>query len=89
MGVIVSVGGQSPNNLSLPLHHQGVRILGTSPDDIDTAEDRHKFSAMLDSINVDQPRWSELRTTDDALKFCNKVGYPVSIFYSIFQYKKI
>lgn len=79
-GVIVSVGGQIPNNLALPLHQQGVRILGTSPDNINTAEDRHKFSAMLDAIKVDQPTWSELKTSEAALKFCDKVGYPVSFY---------
>lgn len=82
-GVVVSVGGQIPNNLALPLHQQGARILGTSPDNINTAEDRHKFSAMLDSINVDQPVWSELKTSEAALKFCEKVGYPVSVNYSL------
>lgn len=78
-GVIVSVGGQIPNNLALPLHHQGVRILGTHPDSIDRAEDRHKFSALLDSIKVDQPEWSELKTRDEAHLFAKKVGYPVIV----------
>jgi hypothetical protein len=77
-GIIVSVGGQIPNNLALPLHRQGARILGTSPDSIDTAEDRHKFSAMLDSINVDQPAWSELINKEEAVAFAKKVGFPVS-----------
>jgi carbamoyl-phosphate synthase / aspartate carbamoyltransferase len=76
-GVVVSVGGQIPNNLALPLHHQGVRILGTSPDHIDIAEDRHKFSAMLDAIHVDQPIWSQLTSLDEAHSFAAKVGYPV------------
>lgn len=79
MGVIVSVGGQIPNNLALPLHQQGVRILGTSPDSINTAEDRHKFSELLDSINVDQPEWSELTTFDEAFVFAARVGYPVLV----------
>jgi len=79
-GVVVSVGGQIPNNLALPLHHQGVRILGTSPDNIDIAEDRHKFSAMLDSIHVDQPIWSQLTSEAEAHSFADKVGYPVMIF---------
>ena len=78
-GIIVSVGGQIPNNLALPLHHQGVRILGTHPDSIDKAEDRHKFSALLDAINVDQPAWSELKTRDEAHTFAREVGYPVLV----------
>ena len=78
-GIIVSVGGQIPNNLALPLHQQGVRILGTHPDSIDKAEDRHKFSALLDTIKVDQPEWSELKTRDEAHAFANKVGYPVLV----------
>ena len=78
MGVIVSVGGQIPNNISLPLHMQGVRILGSSAASIDLAEDRHKFSALLDSIKVDQPTWKELTTLQDAQEFAAKVGYPVS-----------
>jgi carbamoyl-phosphate synthase/aspartate carbamoyltransferase len=57
-GVIVSVGGQIANNLALPLHRQGVNILGTAPEMIDLAEDRHKFSALLDRLGVDQPKWS-------------------------------
>ena len=80
-GVVVSVGGQIPNNLALPLHRQGVRILGTSPDNIDIAEDRHKFSALLDSINVDQPVWSQLTSLEEASTFATKVGYPVTIIY--------
>ena len=78
-GIIVSVGGQIPNNLALPLHHQGVRILGTHPDSIDKAEDRHKFSALLDTIKVDQPQWSELKTRDEAHAFAATVGYPVLV----------
>eukprot|EP01035_Chromulina_nebulosa_P019330 gene19330-25194_t len=78
-GVVVSVGGQIPNNLALPLHQQGVRILGTSADSIDTAEDRHKFSALLDSLKIDQPEWSELTTLVDAKAFASKVGYPVLV----------
>eukprot|EP01039_Chlorochromonas_danica_P004255 gene4255-4675_t len=79
LGVIVSVGGQIPNNLALPLYQQGVRILGTSPDSIDRAEDRHKFSHLLDQLGVDQPEWSELTTRQDAVKFANKVGFPVLV----------
>ena len=58
--VVVSVGGQIPNNLAMPLHRVGVNIMGTSPENIDRAEDRHKFSAMLDSLGVDQPQWKEM-----------------------------
>jgi len=78
-GIVVSVGGQIPNNLALPLHNQGVRILGTSPDSIDRAEDRHKFSALLDKIKVDQPQWKELTTRKDAYAFAESVGYPVLV----------
>jgi carbamoylphosphate synthase large subunit len=68
LGVIVSVGGQIPNNVALPLAAAGVNILGTAPEDIDRAEDRHKFSAMLDEIGVDQPPWKELTTVDEAAR---------------------
>jgi len=78
-GVVVSVGGQQPNNLALPLHKLGVKILGTSAEDIDRAEDRQKFSSLLDSIGVDQPAWKELTSTDEALKFGESVGYPVLV----------
>ena len=78
-GVIVSVGGQVAQNVALPLKQNGVRILGTDPDDIDRAEDRHKFSAMLDSIGVDQPPWQEVNGLDDALKFAEEVKYPVLV----------
>jgi carbamoyl-phosphate synthase large subunit len=78
-GVVVSVGGQIPNNLAMPLHNQGVNILGTSADSIDKAEDRHKFSAMLDELKVDQPKWKELTTLNDAHTFSNQVGYPVLV----------
>ncbi len=76
-GVIVSVGGQTPNNLALELHHAGVKILGTSPIDIDCAEDRHKFSTLLDTIGVDQPPWKEAASVGDAVAFAEKTGYPV------------
>ena len=66
-GVVISVGGQIPNNMAVPLHRQGVRILGTHPRAVDNAEDRFKFSALLDSIGVDQPVWKELTTPQDAL----------------------
>ena len=78
-GVIVSTGGQIPNNLAMRLHNQHVPILGTSAEDIDHAEDRHKFSSMLDKIGVDQPRWRELTTMDDIYRFVDEVGFPVLI----------
>ncbi|KAJ1460559.1 hypothetical protein M885DRAFT_509598 [Pelagophyceae sp. CCMP2097] len=78
-GLIVSVGGQIPNNLAKPLHDRGVHILGTSPVDIERAEDRHKFSAMLDEIGVDQPPWRELQSIADATGFADEVGYPVLV----------
>ena len=78
-GVIVSTGGQIPNNLAMRLQHEHVPILGTSAEDIDRAEDRHKFSAMLDEIGVDQPRWRELTTMDDIYHFVDEVGFPVLI----------
>jgi carbamoyl-phosphate synthase/aspartate carbamoyltransferase len=78
-GVIVSMGGQTPNNIALPLLRQNVKILGTSPEMIDNAENRYKFSRMLDRIEVDQPQWKELSSLDDAQAFCNKVGYPVLV----------
>jgi carbamoyl-phosphate synthase large subunit len=78
-GIIVSMGGQIPNNLAMKLHKAGVKILGTSPEQIDNAENRHKFSQILDDIDVDQPEWSELTDFNDAKKFAQKVGYPVLI----------
>jgi carbamoyl-phosphate synthase large subunit len=77
LGVVVSVGGQIPNNLALQLHNAGVRILGTSPVDIDCAEDRHKFSRLLDSIGVDQPAWCEVTSLAEAVAFADRFGYPV------------
>ena len=79
LGVIVSVGGQIPNNLALQLHEAGIRVLGTSPIDIDRAEDRHKFSTLLDEIGVDQPEWNEVTSFDDAVAFADRVHYPVLI----------
>jgi len=79
LGVIVSMGGQTPNNLALPLAHYSVPILGTSPVQIDMAEDRHKFSQLLDSLNIDQPPWKELSSLEDAASFAQTVGYPVLI----------
>ena len=78
-GVIVSVGGQIPNNLALRLQHQQVNILGTSPISIDRAEDRHKFSSMLDKLGINQPRWKELSSLEDIHIFVDKVGFPVLI----------
>ncbi|KAI9240929.1 protein pyrABCN [Podila verticillata NRRL 6337] len=78
-GVVISMGGQTPNNIALPLHRQNVKILGTSPEMIDTAENRYKFSRMLDQINVDQPLWKELTSFDEAGEFCEKVSYPVLV----------
>ncbi|MBI5001682.1 MAG: carbamoyl-phosphate synthase (glutamine-hydrolyzing) large subunit [Euryarchaeota archaeon] len=79
LGVVVSMGGQVPNNLALPLHDAGVKILGTSPASIDVAEDRHKFSALLDRMGIDQPAWQELTSIEEAEKFAEKAGYPVLI----------
>jgi len=78
-GVIVSVGGQIPNNLAMKLHRQSVPILGTSPVSIDRAENRGKFSAMLDQLGIDQPKWSALTNMDDVKKFIDEVGYPVLV----------
>ena len=78
-GVIVSTGGQIPNNLALRLDAQHVRILGTSAQSIDNAEDRDKFSAMLDRIGVDQPEWSALTSMEDINAFIQKVGFPVLV----------
>jgi carbamoyl-phosphate synthase (ammonia) len=75
-GVVVSVGGQIPNGLAIPLAKAGVKILGTSAEMIDNAEDRNKFSAMIDEIGVQQPRWVELTSVELAIKFANDVGYP-------------
>ena len=78
-GVILSVGGQIPNNLATRLDAQKVNILGTSAYDIDHAEDRHKFSSMLDELGIDQPRWRELTSLDDIYDFVDEVGYPVLV----------
>jgi carbamoyl-phosphate synthase large subunit len=78
-GVIVSVGGQIPNNLALRLHKEQIPILGTSPVSIDRAEDRNKFSMMLDKLGVDQPRWKELSTLEEVFDFVDEVGFPVLI----------
>jgi carbamoyl-phosphate synthase large subunit len=78
-GVVVSTGGQVPNNLAMKLDRLGVRILGTDPKNIDRAEDRNKFSAMLDKLGVDQPEWQELAKREDILRFVKKVGFPVLV----------
>jgi len=79
MGVIVSVGGQIPNNLALKLSNAGVKLLGTSSKSIDLAEDRSKFSALLDKLGIPQPKWSKLTTIEDAERFAEEIGYPVLI----------
>ncbi|KAJ2851328.1 Carbamoyl-phosphate synthase [Coemansia brasiliensis] len=78
-GVIISMGGQAPNNIALGLHRNKVRIFGTSPENIDGAENRYKFSRMLDQIGVDQPQWRELTQYEDAESFCEEVGFPVLV----------
>jgi carbamoyl-phosphate synthase large subunit len=78
-GVIVSVGGQIPNNLAMRLHVENVNVLGTSPVSIDNAENRHKFSSMLDMLKVDQPRWKELSTIEDINEFVDRIGFPVLV----------
>ena len=78
-GVILSVGGQIPNNLAVRLDNFGVNILGTQADKIDNAENRHKFSSMLDDLNIDQPRWKELTSLGDIQVFVEEVGYPVLV----------
>ncbi|KAJ8579634.1 glutathione synthetase ATP-binding domain-like protein, partial [Rhizopogon salebrosus TDB-379] len=77
--VILPMGGQTPNNIVLPLYRQNVKIYGTSPEMIDTAENRFKFSRLLDEIGVDQPLWKELTRFKGALAFCDSVGYPVLV----------
>ncbi|MCX6239924.1 MAG: carbamoyl-phosphate synthase (glutamine-hydrolyzing) large subunit [Bacteroidia bacterium] len=79
LGTVLSMGGQIPNNLAMRLHQQGVPILGTTAEKIDNAEDRNKFSAMLDRLDVDQPRWSQLTTIEDINRFVDEVGFPVLI----------
>jgi carbamoyl-phosphate synthase/aspartate carbamoyltransferase len=78
-GVLIAMGGQTPNNIALPLHRLNVKVLGTSPEMIDTAENRYKFSRMLDRIGVDQPTWKELTSFEEAKVFCKKVSYPVLV----------
>ncbi|MDR1154584.1 MAG: carbamoyl-phosphate synthase (glutamine-hydrolyzing) large subunit [Bacteroidales bacterium] len=78
-GVIISTGGQIPNNLAMRLNGQNVPILGTSPESIDRAEDRHKFSMMCDMLDVDQPKWKELSSMDDIYRFADEAGFPLLI----------
>lgn len=79
LGLIISMGGQIPNNLALKCQEYGLNILGTSPQSIDSAENRHKFSALLDELGIDQPDWKELTDLAEAKTFANSVGYPVLI----------
>jgi carbamoyl-phosphate synthase large subunit len=76
-GCIVSVGGQLPQNIALKLWNNNVNVLGTSPVDVDRAEDRQKFSQVLDDIGLDQPEWAELRTSEEALEFAERVRYVI------------
>ncbi|MCF6240286.1 MAG: carbamoyl-phosphate synthase (glutamine-hydrolyzing) large subunit [Bacteroidales bacterium] len=78
-GLVVSVGGQIPNNLAMRLRNVEVPVLGTSPEDIDRAENRHKFSMLLDKLKIDQPKWKELTTIDEIYQFVDEVGFPVLI----------
>ncbi|CAE7592891.1 URA2, partial [Symbiodinium sp. CCMP2456] len=78
-GMVVSVGGQTPNNLALGLHHCGVRILGTSVEAIDTCEDRKKFSQLCDQLRIDQPQWSQFETLGEARNFYRSAGFPVLV----------
>jgi carbamoyl-phosphate synthase large subunit len=78
-GVILSMGGQIPNNLAMRLAHENVPVLGTSADSIDKAENRHTFSSMLDNLGIDQPRWQELTSTEDIFSFVDRIGFPVLV----------
>jgi carbamoyl-phosphate synthase/aspartate carbamoyltransferase len=79
LGVIVSMGGQTPNNLALRLHRAGLRILGTAPEMIDTAENRRKFASLLDGLGITQPVWQELTSIADATHFAQRAGYPMLV----------
>ncbi len=79
IGVVISTGGQVANNLAMKLHNAGVKILGTTPENIDMAEDRHKFSALLDTLEIDQPQWKELKSLESIETFAEKVGYPLLV----------
>merc|ERR1719265_1011486 len=78
-GVVVSVGGQTPNNLAMGLHEEGIKILGTSVEAIDACENRFKFSKLCDSLRIDQPEWSEFTTVEEAFHFCQRAGFPVLV----------
>ncbi len=82
-GVILSVGGQLPNNIAISLHRQEVNVLGTSPESIDSAENRFKFSRMLDKIKIKQPCWKELQDLESAKKFCEDVGFPCLVSWPL------
>jgi len=82
-GVILSMGGQIPNNIAMKCFRAGMKILGTSPRNIDRAENRFKFSRLLDELGVDQPPWSELTSVEGAKKFARTIGYPVLITKAI------
>ncbi len=79
LGVIISTGGQIPNNLAMKLFQAGIRVLGTSPANIDTAENRHRFSSLLDNLGIRQPAWKELLSRDEAIQFARSVSYPVLV----------
>ena len=79
MGILLAMGGQIPNKLALPCHEAGMRVLGTSPRDIDRAENRHIFSSLLEKINIPQPAWKELTSMEETFAFAERVGYPVII----------
>jgi carbamoyl-phosphate synthase large subunit len=79
LGIIVAMGGQTANNLALKFHEAGMRVLGTAPEHIDEAEDRHKFSSLLDRLGIDQPEWRELSSIEEAKSFARDVGYPVLV----------
>jgi carbamoyl-phosphate synthase large subunit len=79
LGIILAMGGQVPNNLAMSLYRAGVNVLGTSAESIDIAEDRHKFSELLDRLAIEQPEWKELVTPEVAKRFANTVGYPVLV----------
>lgn len=78
-GMVISVGGQIPNNLAMPLFHQNVRILGTEAEMIDMAENRYKFSRLCDSLHILQPQWRQLTDVEEAAEFCQSVGYPTLV----------
>ena len=77
--LVLAFGGQVPNNLSIPLSQAGCKILGTEAMQIDRAEDRHKFSALLDTLEIEQPLWQALHATSEAVTFARKIGYPVLV----------